>query len=118
MEHNNNNENIAYTADCAMSFYDQLEDVCTADFTIREKYAILRDIFKRVVNQGIAHNSINFIGMFDKLAYLTKQHDIPTETAMLIHDTRKELNAMHSMSNEELEQSSRWHTTSSRQPCW
>ena len=104
MEHNNNNENIAYTADCAMSFYDQLEDVCTADFTIREKYAILRDIFKRVVNQGIAHNSINFIGMFAKLDYLTKQHGIPTETAMLIHDTRKELNAMHSMSNEELEQ--------------
>ena len=53
MEHNNNNENIAYTADCAMSFYDQLEDVCTADFTIREKYAILRDIFKRVVNQAL-----------------------------------------------------------------
>lgn len=104
MEHNNRNENIAYTADCAMSFYEQLEDVCTADFTIREKYAILRDIFKRVVNQGIAHNSINFIGMFAKLDYLTKQHGIPTETAMLIHDTRKELNAMHSMSNEELEQ--------------
>ena len=103
MEHNNNNENIAYTTDCAMSFYEQLEDVCTADFTIREKYAILRDIFKRVVNQGIAHNSINFIGMFAKLDYLTKQHGIPTETAMLIHDSRKELNSLLSLSNDVLE---------------
>ena len=61
MEQYNKNENIDYTADCAMSFFDQLEDVCAADFTIREKYTILRNIFKRVVNQAIAHNSINFI---------------------------------------------------------
>ncbi len=98
-------ENIAYTADCAMSFYDQLEDVCTADFTIREKYSILRDIFKRVINQGIAHNSINFIGMFAKLDYLVKEHNIPTEVAMLIHDTRKALNEIHATASEELEKS-------------
>lgn len=105
MEHNNINENIGYTADCAISFFDQLEDVCAADFLIREKFTILRDIFKRVVNQAIAHNSINFIGMFAKLDYLVKQHNIPTENAILIHDTRKVLERIHNTSNEELEKS-------------
>ena len=107
MEHYNKNENIDYTADCAMSFFDQLEDVCAADFTIREKYTILRDIFKRVVNQAIAHNSINFIGMFAKLDYLIKQHNIATEKAILIHDTRKALERIHNTGNDELKMSLR-----------
>ena len=49
----NNRENIAHTTDCAMSFYDQLEDVATASLPIRERYLMLRDIFKRIINQGI-----------------------------------------------------------------
>ena len=101
----NNRENIAHTTDCAMSFYDQLEDVATASLPIRERYLMLRDIFKRIINQGIAHTNINFIGMFAKLDYLVKQHNIPNDTAMRIHDTRKVLNAIHSTDDAELEAS-------------
>ena len=102
MEAINNKHDITYIADCAISFFDQLEDVGTADFNIREKYAILRNIFKRVVNQGVAKSNINFIGLFAKLDYLIKEHDIPAETAMRIHDTRKSLNNMHTTPDNEL----------------
>ena len=101
----NNHEPLNYAADCAMSFYDQLEDMAHSDWSIREKYLVLRDIFKRVINQGIAGSSINFIGMFAKLDYLVKQHNIPTETAILIHDTRKVLNHIYGTKDEELSES-------------
>ena len=85
-----------------MSLYDQIEDIATINCSIRERYLMLRDIFKRVVNHGIAHTSINFIGMFAKLDFLVKQHNIPLSTAMLIHDTRAVLNAMHSTDDTKL----------------
>ena len=93
------------TADRAMAFYDQLEDVALSDWNIRDKYVVLRDIFKRIINQGIAESNINFIGMFAKLDYLVKQHNIPTETAMLIHDTRKVLNHIYGTNDAELAKS-------------
>ncbi len=93
---------ITYATDCAMSLYDQIEDIATINCSIRERYLMLRDIFKRVVNHGIAHTSINFIGMFAKLDFLVKQHNIPLSTAMLIHDTRAVLNAMHSTDDTKL----------------
>jgi len=98
----NNHTNKCYTADCAMSFFDQLEDIATADIPIRERYYVLRDTFKRIVNQTIALNSINFIGLFAKLDYIIKQHDIPAEDAILIHDTRKVLNAIHDTADNDL----------------
>ena len=98
----NNHTNKCYTADCAMSFFDQLEDIATADTPIRERYYVLRDTFKRIVNQAIALNSINFIGLFAKLDYIIKQHDIPAEDAILIHDTRKVLNAIHDTADNDL----------------
>ena len=101
----NNHEPLTYTADCAMSFYDQLEDVAQSGWNMRDKYLALRDIFKRVINQGIAGSSINFIGMFAKLDYLVKQHNIAGETAILIHDTRKVLNHIHGTTEEELAES-------------
>uniref|UniRef100_UPI004027B3C4 AAA domain-containing protein n=1 Tax=Prevotella sp. TaxID=59823 RepID=UPI004027B3C4 len=96
----NNHTNKCYTADCAMSFFDQLEDIATADIPIRERYYVLRDTFKRIVNQAIALNSINFIGLFAKLDYIIKQHD--AEDAILIHDTRKVLNAIHDTADNDL----------------
>ena len=103
MTSQSNPNNISYTADCAVSFYDQLEDVARSDWSIREKYLVLRDIFKRVVNQGIALSSINFIGMFAKLDYLIKQHNIPSDVAIIIHDTRKGLNGIHGTSDHDLD---------------
>lgn len=85
-----------------MSFFDQLEDIATADIPIRERYYVLRDTFKRIVNQAIALNSINFIGLFAKLDYIIKQHDIAAKDAILIHDTRKVLNAIHDTADNDL----------------
>lgn len=93
---------LGYTTDSAMSFYDQLEDVATSATDIRQKYSMLRDIFKRAINQAIARNSINFIGLFAKLDYLTKQYNIPHEISMQIHDTRKILNNIHDTTSEQL----------------
>ena len=95
-------DNTNYSADSALSFYDQLEDVATANWTIHEKYIVLRNIFRRIVNMGTESSRINFIGLFAKLDYLVKLHDIPTDSAMLIHDTRKVLNAIHSTGDDEL----------------
>ena len=105
MQPNDNKERIIYTTDCAMSFYDQLEDIATANCPIRERFLMLRDIFKRIINQGIAHTNINFIGMFAKLDYLVKQYNIPNEVAMRIHDTRKVLNTIYSTDDAELSRS-------------
>lgn len=107
MTHDSNDTKlrIGYAADSAFSFYNQIEDVATNGWNIREKYTAMRDIFKRIVNQGVAQNNINFIGLFAKLDYLTKQHNIPSATALLIHDTRRMLNALHSTADDELERS-------------
>ena len=99
---NDNRENISYIADCAMSLFDQLEDIATADCGIREKYFVLRDMFKRIVNQATAQNSINFIGLFAKLDYIVKHYGITPDTAALIHCTRRQLNAIHSAAESEL----------------
>lgn len=100
--HDASRQSLGYTADSAMSFYDQLEDVAAAKWDIRQKYSVLRDIFKRVVNQGTAQSSINFIGLFAKLDYLTKQHNIPDDAAMQIHDTRRTLNRIHDTDDDTL----------------
>lgn len=98
----NTQQQLGYATDSAMSFYDQLEDVAASATDIRLKYHILRDIFKRAVNQAIARNSINFIGLFAKLDYLIKQYGIPYDTSMQIHDTRKVLNNIHDTASEQL----------------
>ena len=92
---NDNKDNTYFTASCALSFFDQLEDIAMSDCGIREKFFLLRDVFKRVINQATAHNNINFIGLFAKLDFLVKQHAIPATDAIFIHDTRKVLNAIH-----------------------
>lgn len=85
-----------------MLFFKEIEEVATGSFAIHAKYAMLRDIFKRIVNQALSQTSINFIGLFAKVDYLMKQLDVPTDTAQLIHNTRRMLNAIHTTSENEL----------------
>ena len=85
-----------------MPFFKEIEEVAAGSFAIHAKYAMLRDIFKRIVNQALSQTSINFIGLFAKVDYLMKQLDVPTDTAQLIHNTRRMLNAIHTTSENEL----------------
>ena len=84
-----------------MLFFKEIEEVAAGSFAIHAKYAMLRDIFKRIVNQALSQTSINFIGLFAKVDYLMKQLDVPTDTAQLIHNTRRMLNAIHTTSENE-----------------
>ena len=72
-------------------FYRQLEQACDGalDTTIRQD--LLRDVFRRVVEQGIADCRIAFVGAFAKLDYCLKTHRVPHRVASLIQRTRKEL---------------------------
>ena len=60
-----------------MLFFKEIEEVAAGSFAIHAKYAMLRDIFKRIVNQALSQTSINFIGLFAKVDYLMKQLDVP-----------------------------------------
>lgn len=100
--HSNNTIEKSFTTEHAMLFFKEIEEVAAGSFAIHAKYAMLRDIFKRIVNQALSQTSINFIGLFAKVDYLMKQLDVPTSKAQLIHDTRRMLNAIHTTSGDEL----------------
>ena len=100
--HSNNTIEKSFTTEHAMLFFKEIEEVAAGYFDIHAKYAMLRDVFRRVVNQALSQTSINFIGLFAKVDYLMKQLDVPTSKAQLIHDTRRMLNAIHTTSGDEL----------------
>lgn len=100
--HSNNTIEKSFTTEHAMLFFKEIEEVAAGSFAIHAKYAMLRDIFKRIVNQALSQTSINFIGLFAKVDYLMKQLDVPTDTAQLIHNTRRMLNAIHATPENEL----------------
>ena len=100
--HSNNTIEKSFTTEHAMLFFMEIEEVAAGYFDIHAKYAMLRDVFRRVVNQALSQTSINFIGLFAKVDYLMKQLDVPTSKVQLIHDTRRMLNAIHTTSGDEL----------------
>ena len=100
--HSNNTIEKSFTSEHAMLFFKEIEEVAAGYFDIHAKYAMLRDVFRRVVNQALSKTSINFIGLFAKVDYLMKQLDVPTSKVQLIHDTRRMLNAIHTTSGDEL----------------
>ncbi len=72
-------------------FYSQLEQACDDALDMAVRYDILRDVFHRVVEQGVADCRIAFVGTFVKLDYCIKTYQIPYRVASLIQRTRKEL---------------------------
>lgn len=77
--------------DTASSFYLLLEKACTTADPVNVRYDMVRDVFRRVVEQGIADCRIAFVGAFAKLDYCIKEYQIPYRVASLIQLTRKEL---------------------------
>lgn len=94
-------DNLPATDEATLLFR-QLEEVATAKFTIRDKYTLLRDVFRQAVNRAVGSSTINFIGLFAKVDYLVKKNNIPTNTAFLIHDTRRILNDVYSATENDL----------------
>lgn len=88
--------------DSADDFYGQLEALLTADWSIRKKYAYLRDIFCRIVNQGVDDAPLNFSGLFAKLDYLLKERSVPTDVSAAVNDTRKMLNDVRTTDDTDL----------------
>lgn len=77
--------------DSATTFYTQLEDACSDGLITSERYALIRDVFRRVVDQAILDCKIALVGMFSKLDYCIKEYEIPDTIASLIHNSRKEM---------------------------
>ncbi len=79
------------TVNVGEDFYRQLEQACDGSLDRAIRQDLLRDVFRRVVDQGTADSRIAFAGAFAKLDYCIKTHQIPHRVASLIHRTRKEL---------------------------
>lgn len=75
----------------ATDFYEILEAACKENVEIEEKYNILRNVLKMVVEQGIGDCALSFAGFFSKLDYCFKRYKIPTSIIDLIQASRKEL---------------------------
>ena len=75
----------------AQMFYDQLLTAISDDIDTRQRYDIIRNVFARVIEQGIMDCQIAFVGFFAKLDYCIKEYDVPVAAANLIQLARKEM---------------------------
>ena len=62
--------------DSASSLYMQLKESCAADMTEEERYTILKQVFRRAVDQAVLDCPIAFVGLFAKVDYCIKEYDI------------------------------------------
>ena len=92
--------------DSASSLYMLLKESCADDMTEEERYAILKQVFRRAVDQAVLDCQIAFVGLFAKVDYCIKEYDIPSNIANLIQLGRKDLfprpNSDQELSAEEL----------------
>lgn len=70
-------------------FYTELTAVCADDVSLREKYSVLRNVFRVAVDQKLVSNRIAFTGLFAKVDYLIKENGIAFDMARRINTTRK-----------------------------
>ena len=77
--------------DSASSFYIQLEGACVDCIPNGDRYAILKSVFRRAVEQAIADCQIAFAGFFSKVDYCFKEYKIPYTIVNLIQLARKNL---------------------------
>ncbi len=81
--------------DDAAAFYAQLEEACTPSADTAARYAMLRSVYRRVVDQSVLNCQIAFVGFFSKLDYCIKEFGIPFRIANLLHMSRKDLFPEH-----------------------
>lgn len=106
--HNIFNANISKSiaVDSASSLDMQLETACTNVLSNKERYDILRHVFRHSVEQAIIDCQIAFVGFFSKVDYCIKEYEIPYTIANLIQQSRKDIfpksNSKQELSEEEL----------------
>lgn len=92
--------------DSASSLYMLLQESCADNMPDGDKYDILRQVFRRAVDQAVLDCQIAFVGLFAKVDYCIKEYGIPFGVADLIHMARKDLfpqpNSNRKLSEEEL----------------
>ena len=92
--------------DSASTLYMLLQESCADDMPDGDKYDILRQVFRRAVDQAVLDCQIAFVGLFAKVDYCIKEYGIPFGVADLIHMARKDLfpqpNSNRKPSEEEL----------------
>lgn len=73
------------------SLFHDLEEACHDGIALRERYAVMAQVLRRGVDYKLLDNPLTFSGLFAKIDYLGKQHNIPTFLLQRINDTRKRL---------------------------
>ncbi|MGN0222117.1 MAG: ATP-dependent helicase [Prevotella sp.] len=77
--------------DSAPSLYMQLEAACDSGMSDKDRYDIIRNVFRHTVEQAIADCPIAFVGFFSKVDYCIKEYKIPYTIANLVQLARKNL---------------------------
>lgn len=92
--------------DSASSLYMQLEASCADGISAKERYDILRTVFRHAVEQAVIDCQIAFAGFFSKVDYCIKEYEIPYTIANLIQQARKDIfpksNSSQELSDDEL----------------
>lgn len=102
----NASKGISIVVDSASSLYMQLEAACANALSNKERYDILRHVFRRAVEQAIIDCQIAFVGFFSKVDYCIKEYKIPYTIANLVQTARKDVfpraNSKQELSDAEL----------------
>lgn len=102
----NNSKGKSLIIDDASTLYMQLEAACASDLSTRERYDILRHVFRRAVEQAVIDCQIAFVGFFSKVDYCIKEYEIPYTIANLVQMARKDIfpkpNSKQELSDDEL----------------
>ena len=85
------NKGTSIIVETASNFYMLLEKSCTQVKDNKEKYEILRHVFRRAVDQAIMDCPMAFVGFFSKVDYCIKEYGIPHAIANLIQLARKDV---------------------------
>ena len=73
----------------ADAFFKDLADMCANETPIRDKYAVMRNVFRVLVDQKLVDNRLAFTGLFAKVDYLIKESQMPFDMARRVNATRK-----------------------------
>ena len=81
-------------------YYEELGNLLHSDtLSYNNRYAVLRDIFRRIIDQGTENCHLYFSNRFAKLDYLLHEAQMPIEETQSIHRTRQSLT--HSLDEKE-----------------
>ena len=90
--------------DSAETLYSLLESSIETNSDYRNTYAILDNIYSRVINQNTSFVTIKLVGRFAKTDYLLKEFNASIELTHSINDFRTRVKEINRFSNDELKE--------------